>query len=382
MIKKFLKILKITGIVIGSIILFITLVGVLFVNLSPEFGEEPSDSDKNEYTKTGYYKEEKFINLIPTSVDMSFKKMISTMSEFLKEDKSRKPQVNIPVLKLDSTRIAKNDKTTKLTWFGHSAFLLEIDGKKILLDPMFGEVPAPHPLLGGKRFNKDLPLSIEKLPEIDALIISHDHYDHLDYGSIIKMKSKVLDFYVPLGVKAHLISWGIPKDKIHEMAWWDEEYKDGLMFAFAPSRHFSGRGLTNRNSTLWGSWIIKGVKDNVYFSGDGGYGEHFKEIGEKYGPFDIGMIECGQYNENWEQIHMMPEESAQAAIDIKAKLMIPIHWGTFSLSLHSWTEPVERVLIKAKELNIPITTPKIGEPILLKSNKFPQGHWWEKYTLN
>ena len=315
---------------------------------------------------------------MPTAVDMSFNKMLSTMYEFIKGDKDRRPQWDMPVLKVDSLTIANNDALTKITWFGHSTFLLEIEGKKILIDPMFGEVPAPNPLLGGKRFSKELPITIGKLPLIDAVLISHDHYDHLDYGSIQRLKSKVSNFYVPLGVKAHLLSWGIPTDRIHEMGWWSEIEANGLWFAFAPTRHFSGRGLTNRNSTLWGSWIIKGTKDNIYFSGDGGYGEHFKQIGEKYGPFDFAMIECGQYNERWRKIHMMPEESAQAAVDVQAKRMMPIHWGAFSLALHNWTDPVERVLVKAKELQMPITTPRIGEPVVLDGGLFPQIHWWTK----
>ena len=368
-----------TGIIIISILLLTGIAGFLFIKLSPEFGHRPSDEDKANYAKTGYYENGKFVNLIPTSIDMSFKNMLFTIFEFVKGNKNRIPQSDIPVLKLDSLTIANNDTLTKITWFGHSAFLVEIDGKKILLDPMFGDVPAPNPLLGGKRFSKKLPIDIENLPLIAAVLISHDHYDHLDYGSIEKLKSKVLNFYVPLGVKAHLLSWGVSKDKIHEIGWWSEIKDNGLLFAFAPSRHFSGRGLTDRNTTLWGSWIIKGSKNNIFFSGDGGYGEHFKKIGEKYGPFDFAMIECGQYNKNWKQIHMIPEESAQAAADVRAILMMPMHWGAFSLSLHSWTDPVERVLVKAKELNIPITTPEIGEPVVLGSGTFPQTHWWAKY---
>jgi len=373
MIKKKLKMI---GIIIGSILLLICVLGLLFINLSPEFGHKPSDADKENYANTGYYENGGFVNRMPTSIDMSFNNMLSTMFEFVKDNKNRIPKTDIPVLKLDSLTIAKNDTLTKITWFGHSAFLVEIDSKKILLDPMFGEVPAPNPLLGGKRFSKKLPIDIDQLPLIDAVIISHDHYDHLDYGSIQKLKSKVLNFYVPLGVKAHLLSWGVQKDKIHEMGWWSEIKSNGLLFAFAPSRHFSGRGLTDRYTTLWGSWIIKGSKDNIYYSGDGGYGEHFKEIGKRYGPFDFAMIECGQYNDNWKQIHLIPEESAQAAADVQAKLMLPMHWGAFSLSLHSWTDPIERVLVKAKELNIPITTPRIGESVILGNSIFPKKHWW------
>ncbi len=181
-----------------------------------------------------------------------------------------------------------------------------------------------------------------------------------------------------MGVGSHFKKWGISDELIHEMNWNDQRSLDSILFTFTPSRHFSGRGLTDRFNTLWGSWVIKGKSENIYFSGDGGYGTHFKEIGSMYGPFDFAMIECGQYNEKWNQIHMMPEESAQAAKDLNAKLMMPIHWGAFSLALHSWTDPVERVIKKATELQIPIITPKIGEKIFFNAPEKYNTEWWVK----
>jgi L-ascorbate metabolism protein UlaG (beta-lactamase superfamily) len=242
---------------------------------------------------------------------------------------------------------------------------------------MLGEVPAPHPWLGGKRFSKELPIEIEQLPQIAAILISHDHYDHLDYESIQKLKDKTGQFYVPLGVGAHFRAWGVPAEKIHELAWWEEINHENLLFAFAPARHFSGRGFT-RNNTLWGSWIIKGPKDNIYFSGDGGYADHFKTIGEKYGPFDFAMLECGQYNPNWAQIHMMPEETVQAAIDVKTKLMMPIHWGAFKLALHPWTDPIERVTKAAQARKMPIIAPKIGQAVYVGATPMAMENWWIK----
>jgi L-ascorbate metabolism protein UlaG (beta-lactamase superfamily) len=227
--------------------------------------------------------------------------------EFFKNDSSRAPSFELPIVSRDSLELVEDSIPTRLVWFGHSAFLLQIDGKNILIDPMLGEVPAPNPLLGKKRFFKDLPIEIEKLPQIDLIIISHDHYDHLDYGSIQKLKGKTKQFYVPLGVGAHFERWGVSPDQIHEMEWWEEADVAGLTLAFTPSRHFSGRGPNDRFSTLWGSWVIRGRKDNIYFSGDSGYGPHFKEIGDKYGPFDFAMMECGQYNRRWKEIHMVPE---------------------------------------------------------------------------
>ena len=164
---------------------------------------------------------------------------------------------------------------------------------------------------------------------------------------------------------------------IHELNWWVRgRLRDELNLVFTPARHFSGRGLTDRDATLWGSWVIRGKQDKLYFSGDSGYGPHFAEIGERYGPFDLAMIECGQYDTRWAQIHMMPEESAQAAVDLRAQRLLPIHWGAFRLALHSWTDPIHRVRAKAKELNMPLTTPRIGEPVVISDGKFPAVAWW------
>jgi L-ascorbate metabolism protein UlaG (beta-lactamase superfamily) len=330
------------------------------------------------YANSRNFKKGKFANQHPSPMDINYWKLFT---EMIKKSPNRNPIKNILVEKIDSTNIENhNSGITQLTWFGHSAFLLEMDGKKILIDPMLGESPTPHPLLGPKRYSKELPIEIEKLPFIDAVILSHDHYDHLDYESIQKLKGKVGQYYTPLGVGNHLIKWGVAKEKIHELNWWDSINFDGIELVSCPARHFSGRGLFDRATTLWCSWVIKGINDNIYFSGDSGYDTHFKEIGEKYGPFDISLMECGQYNEDWKLLHMMPEETVQAAVDLKSKLILPIHWGAFTLAFHDWTDPIERVTIKAKELNMPITTPKIGEVVIIGDAPFPNEQWWTNYV--
>jgi len=374
------KILKMVLLSILSTIMVIAIVGVIFVNWSKEFGGNPSEQKIAAYSKAENYntKDKKFENLIPTSMDMSFNSVVSTMIEFIKGNPKGRPTKALPIIKIDSLQVVENTAKTRLIWFGHSAFLLQLEGKNILLDPMLGDVPAPHPLLGGKRYSKELPIEIEKLPTIDAIIISHDHYDHLDYGTIEKLKSRTKAFYVPLGVSAHFEAWGVAPERIHEMNWWDETKLGNIQLAFTPSRHFSGRGLTNRNSTLWGSWVITGKEDTLFFSGDSGYGDHFKTIGDKYGPFDFAMMECGQYNEKWAQIHMMPEETAQAGVDVKAKTLMPIHWGSFTLALHDWTDPVARVTKAAKPLNIEVLIPKIGESLWMEDLKVSNGDWWKE----
>lgn len=372
-------ILKIVAISGSGLLALVLLGGLIFINTSKEFGGSASEKQIEFYKTTGHFEEDQFQNLIPTSMDMGFFKSIEIMREFAKETEGQFPTSDLPIENVDSLTISKaSPKANLITWFGHSAFLLEVNGKKILIDPMLGDVPAPHPWLGNGRFTKELPISIEKLPKIDMLIISHDHYDHLDYGSIQKLKTKVNDYYMPLGVGNHLRAWGIDSAKIHELDWWEEMENEGIKFICAPSRHFSGRGLFDRMSTLWGSWIIQSDSLNIYFSGDGGYGPHFKEIGKRYGPFDFAMMECGQYNENWSEIHMMPEETAQAAIDVNAKWMMPIHWAAFKLALHSWTDPVDRLRIKAEELDQKMLVPKIGQRINLSDlSTFEQELWWE-----
>lgn len=361
--------------IIAGFVLLLVLVGIIFVNTSAQFGGSHTKEDIKRYQASGHYEDGKFVNLIPTVMDMGISKMPGLLWRFIKGNPNSKPNFELPIEKVDSIDIAQN-QTDRLIWFGHSAFLMELGDKHILLDPMLGESPAPHPTLGSKRFQSELPIEIEKLPVIDVVLISHDHYDHLDYGSIIKLRDKTEMFLVPLGVKVHLLKWGIDSSRIREYNWWDESTIGGIQYVFAPARHFSGRGLTNRSSTLWGSWIIRSEDRNVYFSGDGGYGPHFTEIGEKYGPFDLAMMECGQYNENWAQIHMMPEETAKAAMDVKAKVFMPIHWGAFSLALHDWDDPVIRVTKKAEELEMPIIVPKIGQPIHFNESEENLEKWW------
>lgn len=372
------KILKMTGLFIVGIILLLVIVTIVFMNTSPEFGGKPTKAQQAAYALTGHYEDGKFVNQIPSEMEIGIKDMPSLLYKQFKNDPDRQPSSKFDIQKIDSLEIElKPDSITRLTWFGHSAFLLEVAGKKILLDPMFGDVPAPHPWLGKSRYSNGLPIEIEKLPVIDAIIMSHDHYDHLDYGSIKKLKEKTDQFYMPLGVGAHFRKWGVEESKIHELDWWDDIVLDSIRFTCTPARHFSGRGFMDRATTLWASWVIEAPEKKIYFSGDSGYGPHFKEIGERFGSFDYAMMECGQYNEKWQAIHMMPEETIQAAIDINAKVTQPIHWGAFTLSLHSWTDPIERAGKEANKKEVQLCTPAIGEPVLI-GDKHPNSRWWEQ----
>jgi L-ascorbate metabolism protein UlaG (beta-lactamase superfamily) len=364
------------------IIIFSLLALILIgVKLSKEvllqFGAKPIGQSNERIQESKNFKNGKFRNLEDKA--MMTKSDFTAIIKYFSNSQDKIPRVSLPVERVDINSLkAINGENIKLIWFGHSTVLLEVDNKKILLDPMLSEVPAPLPMLVSKRFSRRIPLEIIDFPELDAVLISHDHYDHLDYVSIIKLKDRVKMFYVPLGIGAHLKSWGVEPAKIIELDWWQESKLEELTFIATPSHHFSGRGLFNRDSTLWCSWVIKSKHSSIFFSGDTGYHKAFKEIGEKYGPFDLNLLECGQYDEGWAHIHMMPEETVQANIDLKGKILMPIHWGAFKLSVHPWYEPVERLLKEANSLKVNVITPKIGEIVSVgKSVEFEK--WWRYY---
>ena len=361
--------------IIVSMVVGVILAGFLFLEYHPDFGGKLPKEKIQTFSRLPNFYQNKFVNQIPTPMNLDIKTLVSIVREFIKGNPKAKPDKIIPVMPVKVANML-NSEETRVTWLGHSTVLLEMEGKRVLLDPMFSMTPSPVPLFGGKRYSETLAIEVEDLPPIDVVIVSHDHYDHLDYGSIMKLKDKVGQFCVPLGVGSHLERWGIDSDKIKEHNWWEESEFAGLRFVSAPARHFSGRRLLDRNSTLWCSWAIIGKHSKIYFSGDSGYGPHFKVIGEKYGPFDLTLIECGQYNERWSAIHMMPEESAQAHLDVRGKIMIPIHWAAFTLALHDWTDPIQRVTKSAAERGILISTPKIGETVVIGAADYPRSTWW------
>lgn len=375
----FKKIVKRLMIAILIIVGFLVVAYLVFTNFYPSFGGDVTKEQQVVYAKSKQFKNGKFNNINPVPKDLSFPETLKlAYTFFTTKVPNGRPKADLKAIKIDSVNIANYKGKARLIWFGHSSFLLQIEGKNILLDPMFGKVAAPLDILGDNRFNAEFPLEIEKLPQIDAVVFSHDHYDHLDYKSVLKLKDKTNHFYVPLGIKSHLEAWNVSSNKISELDWWQNiEFYD-INLVCTPAQHFSGRKLNNRQSTLWSSWVIQSKSENIYFSGDSGYASHFKEIGEKYGPFDIALMECGQYNEMWSDIHMMPEETAQAGIDVKAKKIMPIHWAGFKLALHEWTDPIKRVKKKAAQLGIEVITPTIGQEIKVKDSINIYTNWWEK----
>ncbi len=305
-------------------------------------------------------KTQRFHNLYPIKIPkMTLKQSLRAVQEILYKSALKIPTSKIPQIKPNLEVFEKASDKLKFIWFGHSTVLLNIDGIKVLIDPMFSMYASS---IKGiiKRFQPPV-LMLKELPYIDVIVISHDHYDHLDKKSIRFFKDKETRFLVPLGIKRYLMKWGISEQKIVELDWHESYQMDSIHFTATPAHHFSGRNLLGHNKTLWASWVIKGKNANVFFSGDSAYSPHFKEIGERYGAFDVAFMENGQYDKRWLNAHMMPEQTTQAIKDIQAKIFVPIHWSMFRLSPHHWLDPMVQSLKITKAQNVPMLHPLLGE---------------------
>ena len=340
----------------------------------PVFGTPPNPL-KYKASKQFNATEETFQNRIPDILKKMRKDSITLkgLYKFLNPDPDRKPAAPLPQITPDLKAFLAPSKDLKVIWLGHSTFLLNLNSKIILVDPVLTESAAPFSFIV-KRFQPPA-LKLEDLPQIDFIVISHDHYDHLDMKSIKHFVGKNITFLAPLGVSAHLISWGIEESKIIELDWWQSHKIGNIDFIATPAQHFSGRSLTDNCKTLWASWIIRNPHTKIFFSGDSGYDTHFKAIGDKYGPFDIAFIENGQYNDKWKEVHAIPEQSVQAYFDLKAKRYFPVHWGMFVLAMHTWREPMDRLLKLSQERGVNLVTPLLGE-IVTVNNTYKNKTWW------
>jgi L-ascorbate metabolism protein UlaG (beta-lactamase superfamily) len=262
------------------------------------------------------------------------------------------------------------------TWYGHASVLLEIDGYRVLTDPVWSERCSPSPLVGPARLHP-VPAPLAALPPLDAIVVSHDHYDHLDHATVAQLvTSQHAPFVVPLGVGAHLRGWGVPQDRVIELGWGqDAAIGPDLRLICTQARHFSGRGLA-RNTTLWASWVLSGPTRRVFFGGDTGYTRGFAEIGAQHGPFDLTVLPIGAYNEMWRDIHMNPEEAVRAHGDLGGRVLLPIHWATFNLAFHAWSEPVERLVAAAEEHGRSLALPMPGQRVDL-AKPVPAMPWWK-----
>lgn len=294
--------------------------------------------------------------------------------EWIFGGQKRIPDKKLPRIKPDIKNFLI-DEGLKLIWLGHSTVLVNIDGFIILTDPIFSRKVS---FLGPTRYNGKIPLKTEELPDLDLVLISHNHYDHLDLNTIKTIHERTKQFIVPEGVGELLENSGVPKSKITELSWWhDNIIEGGLKIVSTPAQHFSGRTLHDRNKTLWSSWVIITEKHKLFFSGDSGYFDGIRTIGEKYGPFDITLMECGQYNERWHPIHMHPEETFKAHTELGGNILIPIHWGTFRLSFHDWNEPIHRLTKAAINSGVTVSTPVPGESVILDKH-IPVSNWWKE----
>ena len=309
-----------------------------------------------------------------------FAKTLRILWRFMTE----KPADAVPARPLQVLPLAQADLLAapdlSLWRLGHSTLLLKLQGQFWLTDPVFSERASPLSFMGPKRFHAP-PIAIDALPPITGVVLSHDHYDHLDHAAILQLAPKVAHFVTPLGVGDRLIGWGVPAAKVQQFDWWQGTIIAGVTLTATPAQHFSGRSLSDGNRTLWASWVLQTGEGagatRIFFSGDTGYFDGFKAIGERFGPFDLTLIETGAYDPQWPDVHMQPEESLQAHLDVKGRHLMPIHNGTFDLALHAWTDPFDRITALAGQAGVPLVAPMMGERLDIREPALSR-QWWKE----
>lgn len=367
--KRLKKIFMILAIVVALIV-----AGVFVFMQTPKFGRKPQGERLKKVELSPNYKHGSFQNLNHTPDLAEGVSMAKVLKEFFfNKSKRDKPKEVLPTQKTDLKNLDPSENV--IVWFGHSSYFIQADGRTMLMDPVFSGAASPISFTT-KAFKGSDVYTVDDFPEIDILFISHDHWDHLDYDTVLKLKGKVKKVITGLGTGEHFERWGFDLSIIEERDWNETiDLGDGFVVHTTPARHFSGRGL-KRNTAIWSSFVLKTPTLNLYLGGDSGYDTHYKAIGDKYGPFDLAILECGQYNEYWKYIHMMPEQVVKAAQELQAKKLMPVHWAKFSLGLHDWDEPILRVSAEAKKQNMTLITPMIGQKASLTKNEvFTE--WWK-----
>lgn len=355
-------------------IAFIIAAGTWGFFSTERFGKHPSGDRKQIIEQSPNYEKGSFKNLNHTPTLTEGVRYKDVLYEYFIQSKPKEPTDLIPSVKTDLKALDTDENV--LIWMGHSSYFMQLDGKKILVDPVLSGYASPVSFTTKAYQGTDI-YTTEDIPEIDYLFISHDHYDHMDFKTLKKLKSKVKMVITGLGNGAHLEHWGYDSEQITEGDWYQGfNFGDGVEIYITPTRHFSGRGL-KRNQTLWASFVYKSPSTSIFLGGDSGYDTHFKDIGDKYGPFDLAILENGQYNESWKYIHMLPGEQFQAANDLKANTIFPVHSGKFTLANHDWDEPLTKITELAKAKNTRIITPKIGEKAKLNDSAQVFEHWWK-----
>lgn len=299
------------------------------------------------------------------------------VKELIFGKQKRRPSAAVPLLRPTEVPLSGDDAHTELgiVWYGHASTLVEIEGHRVLLDPVWSDRCSPSALVGPRRIHEP-PVRLDELPRLDAILISHDHYDHLDMATVRGLlEHQSAPFLVPLGVGAHLDRWGVPKDRIIELDWAESHHVGGLTITATAAQHFSGRGL-RRDGTLWSSWVVAGAHRKVFYTGDSGYFDGYAEIGTEHGPFDVTLMQIGAYDRAWPTIHMFPEEAVAAHLDLRGGLLVPVHWATFNLALHDWSEPVDRLWAEAKARDVRLAVPRPGERVVVDEPPAVDG-WWQ-----
>lgn len=324
-----------------------------------------------------------------TSVVQDMSKLGSILWRYMTEKRiAAIPEYPVPV-EVIPTEALQQSVDTLIYRLGHSSILMNFSGETWLIDPVFSKRASPVQWAGPARFHQP-PISLKDLPSIQGVVISHNHYDHLDYDTIRQIHTRVAHFVVPMGVKHTLIKWGVDPDKVQELNWWQTTHLGKLAITATPAQHFSGRGLTDTDQSLWASWVFKSESANIFYSGDSGYFDGFKQIGEQFGPFDITLMETGAYDKDWPDIHMHPQQTLQAHIDLRGKRLLPVHNSTFDLAMHPWYEPLEQLVKLASASNEVVLTPVMGAPIRLNElqqahvleNQDHQQRWWRQLDPN
>ena len=321
------------------------------------------------------FRDGKFRNIHPILPDLRRGVPMPPIRDFLRGRPGKRPAQPLPALDPRPELGRAPASGLRATWLGHSTLLLELDGARLLTDPVWGERLSPVPFVAPRRF-QPVPLAIEALPPIDAVLISHDHFDHLDRGSIVRLARLGVPFVTSLGVGLHLERWGVPPERIHELEWWEELSLAGLSITATPSQHFSGRGL-GANATSWTSFAVRGPRHSFFFSGDTGLTTEFRDVRERLGPFDLVMLEVGAYHPAWGDIHLGPDNALTALDWLGGGAFLPVHWGTFDLALHAWDDPAEQLYAAAPRRDVQLLLPRLGEPIEpARAQRLLPEPWW------
>lgn len=354
----------------GTLFLFLAFSGFAYVQGREALGGKPDAERLARNALSPQWHDGRFSNPIPV-----VERLGRMVGELWNASDHVIPNVPLNFPRVEPARFEDSPQSgLRVTWLGHSTLLLEVDGVRILTDPMWGSRASPLSWMGPKRWYDPL-ISLEDVPIPDAVVISHDHYDHLDHSTVLAIKDWETTFLVPLGVGAHLERWGVPASRIIEMDWWDRHSVGPVEIVATPARHSSGRHLFDRNRTLWAGYAVVGPRHRVFFSGDTGMFPGLQDIADRLGPFDMTMIEVGAYAQSWADHHMGPEQAVKAHTILQGGVFLPIHWGLFNLSTHGWTEPIERVLVAAEAMNVAVWTPTPGDSYEPGAELRPDS-WW------